>query len=377
MRTNYRRLHKAFLLSMALAVAAPAAAVNGVVGPGNCNEAGFTSVLATVDGSGGGTITFNCGTATIPFSGYKEIAHAVTIDGGGTITFDGGNASPFLQVLSSAVVVLKRLTLQHGVMGDVHALENFGTLTLDRVRVVNNSSSQSPVTNYAVMTVLASTFSSNAATSASASAGRGGAISNIGISLSVSASTFNANTAAFYGGAIYSEVPLAVTNSTFNANTGTNGGGAIYQAGAGDSSIIYSTIVGNSAPFGAGIYNDGGADATLTISRSILADNTTGNCDGVLVSGGYNLWSGPQNCPFSQAGDAQATLTMGALVDNGGPTLTMLPAAGNPAIDHVPDGQCQLPADQRGAGRPAGAGCDSGAVEAGGTIDLIFYDGFD
>ena len=52
---------------MAAAFALPAWAANGVVGPGNCNQAGFDSVLAAVDGSGGGTITFNCGTATIVF----------------------------------------------------------------------------------------------------------------------------------------------------------------------------------------------------------------------------------------------------------------------------------------------------------------------
>ena len=37
-------------------VSAPhASATNGMVGPGNCNYAGLSSVLATVDGSGGGT----------------------------------------------------------------------------------------------------------------------------------------------------------------------------------------------------------------------------------------------------------------------------------------------------------------------------------
>ena len=76
-------------LLFASVIAPQVQAANGVVGPGNCNYAGFSSVLATVDGSGGGTITFNCGTATITFAGYKQISNAVVIDGGGTITFDG------------------------------------------------------------------------------------------------------------------------------------------------------------------------------------------------------------------------------------------------------------------------------------------------
>jgi predicted outer membrane repeat protein len=379
---GYRRL--VFCTFMALAATAfmqRADATNGVVGPGNCNEAGFASVLAAVDGSGGGTITFNCGSATFPFTSHKQIANAVTIDGGGTITFDGGNASGFFQVFFSANVVLKRLTFQHGAYsGGVRALENFGTLTLDQVRVLNNSSTLGALLNSGTLNVRWSVFSGNAANSAAD--GNGGAIENSSGVVRISASTFNGNSAGHYGGAIYSDSAVSIANSTFNANSATgagSGGGAIYQTGSGDSTIVYATIVGNAATvFGGGLYNDGSASSTLTISRSILADNTNGNCDGVLISGGYNLWSGPLNCPFAQPGDAQsATLSMGPLANNGGPTSTMLPQAGNTAINHIPLGNCVVPVDQRGAGRPTGAGCDSGAVEVGGPIDLIFYDGFD
>jgi hypothetical protein len=103
----------------ALAFAPSAGATDGVVGPGNCNEGGFDSVLAAVDGSGGGTITFNCGTATIAFTGYKQIANAVTIDGGGRITLDGVNATPLFQIFASAHATLKGLTLERGVYNGV------------------------------------------------------------------------------------------------------------------------------------------------------------------------------------------------------------------------------------------------------------------
>lgn len=369
-----------FFVAIAFAFGAGGAvASDGIVGPGNCNAAGFANVLAAVDGSGGGTVTFNCGSATIPFTAYRQIAHAVTIDGGGTIVFDGGGASALFQVFSSAQVVLKRLTLQHGAYsGGVHMLENFGVLTLDRVRVLNNASAQSPLANYGTLVVRASTFSGNAATSSTS--GDGGAIAHTGNDLRVSGSTFNGNSAAHFGGAIYAHgAPMTVTNSTFNANTASAGGGAVYQDGSGDSSITYATIVGNNAPFGAGVYNDGAGSSTLTIDRSIVAANATGNCDGVLASGGYNL-SNDTGCggAFTAPGDLlNQSLPMQALANNGGATATMLPQAGNPAIDHVPRAQCAVPIDQRGAGRPFGAGCDSGAVEAGATIDLIFFDGFD
>lgn len=368
-------------LCCAMAWSIPARAANGVVGPGNCNKAGFDSVLASVDASGGGTITFNCGTATIAFQGYRTIAHAVTIDGGGTITFDGGNTSPFFQVFFSANATLRRLTLQHGAYsGGVRALENIGKLTLDRVRVTNNTSTLGPVLNSGTLNVSSSTFSGNAASSSSS--GNGGAIENSSGTVNVNASTFNGNGSARNGGAIYSDGVLKVTNSTFSANNATGGGGAIYQTdGAGlDGDLAYVTLVGNNAAYGAGIYKDAGDFlSALTVSRSLLSGNTTGNCDGALTSGGYNL-SSDTYCggAFTATGDLNSqTLAMGPLAGNGGPTQTMLPQGGNPAINHVPSAQCQIPADQRGGGRPSGVGCDSGAVEVGATLDLIFYDGFE
>lgn len=367
----------AMLLLMGLSIR-PAGAV--VVGPGNCNEGGLNSALAAVDTPSGGTITFNCGTATINFTSGKQIANTVTIDGGGTITFDGGNAHSFFQFFGSSNVSLKRLTFQRGVLsGGVRALENFGTLNMDRVRVVNNNSTQGPVVNHGTLRVTRSTFSGNSATSGTD--GNGGAIENDSGTLIVLQSTFNGNTAAHQGGAIFSNMDMNISNSTFNANTGTNGGGAIYQESGGNSLLAYSTVVGNLATFGAGVYNDSGGSTQgiLTIVGSIVSGNSTGNCDGVLQTGGYNLSDGT-GCGgvFTGPGDLiNQTLTMGALANNGGPTFTMLPAAGNPAIDHIPSGSCfDFPYDQRGGGRPFGSGCDSGAVEVGATIDVIFADGF-
>lgn len=376
-------MSRTIALVFAGVIAPHAHAANGVVGPGNCNEAGFSGVLATVDGSGGGTITFNCGTATITFTSKKSIANAVVIDGGGTITFDGGNSSGFFQVFFSANAALKGLTLQHGVYtGGVRAIENIGTLLLDRVRVISNSSTRGPVLSSGTLRVRRSTFSGNVANSATD--GNGGAIENSFGDLDVRDSTFNGNSAAHYGGAIYSHSVSSITNSTFTANTGSGGGGAIYQDSDGASTLTFATIVGNTAPFGAGVYNDGGGNSTLTIAKSIFSGNSTGNCDGVLETGGYNL-SNDTHCGsvFTGPGDLNSqTLSMGALANNGGPTLTMMPQAGNPAIDHIPHASCIEHYDQRGYARtpatlPASSNCDSGAVEVNGSNDRIFYDDFE
>ena len=374
----------AVLFLSAFGAAGTAAAANAVVGPPNCNEAGFASALSVVDGSGGGTITFNCGTATIAFTSHKSIANAVVIDGGGAITFDGGNASPLFQVFFSANVTLARLTLTHGAYaGGVHAIENFGSLKLDHVRVVDNVSTRGAVLSSGSLRVRASTFSGNIATSTTD--GNGGAVENSSGDMDVRDSTFNGNVAAHHGGAIYSNSDLDVYNSTFTANSTTGsgtGGGAIYRTGSGSSLIQHATIVGNSGQaFGGGIYSDGGG--TMLVSRSIIANNTNSNCDGLMNSGGYNVWFGATACGFSQPGDGAGDPLLGALANNGGATQTMLPASGSAAVNRIPNAQCALPYDQRGAVRPEGPAlpssgmCDSGAVERGSTIDQIFYDNFE
>lgn len=362
---------------LALLLPLPALAANGVVGPGNCNETGFNSVLAAVDGSGGGTITFACGTATIAFTNRKQIAHAVVIDGGGTITFDGGGTAALFQIHASANVTLQRLTMQHAVFNGGHALENFGTLVLRQVTLRDNASTAAPVLNQNSLVVEWSTFADNL-NSGTGSSGYGGAILNDGGTTTIRYSTFSGNTAASGGGAIHSNGPISVTNATFSGNRTTaagSGGGAIQVDSVDAGSVVHATIVDNvGQTFGGGIYSANGA---LRVSRSIIANNTNGNCDGMLDSGGYNLWFGTTSCAFAANGDGAGNPLLGALASNGGPTRTRLPGSGSAAINRIPSAQCIVPVDQRGGGRPAGAGCDSGAVEVGAVIDLIFADGFE
>jgi hypothetical protein len=81
---------------------------------------------------------------------------------------------------------------------------------------------------------------------------------------------------------------------------------------------------------------------------------------------GYNLAS-DASCKFSVAGSKNSgAAKLGALADNGGPTLTQEPVKGSDAIDVIPSGKagCVSGAtDQRGVSRPQGAKCDVGAVE--------------
>ena len=61
---------------------------------------------------------------------------------------------------------------------------------------------------------------------------------------------------------------------------------------------------------------------------------------------------------------------LGALANNGGPTLTLLPADGAPEVGAIPDATCVstgVGLDQRGLARGAGANssCTIGSVEVG------------
>jgi hypothetical protein len=124
------------------------------------------------------------------------------------------------------------------------------------------------------------------------------------------------------------------------------------------------------------------------LSNSILAGNAAANspdCQGILTSGGYNLLgisdggcSGLTNgVNGDQVGTSSSPLVplLDPLRDYGGPTLTMAPQPGSPALDAVPASHCALTTDQRGQSRPDQAAdngaCDIGAVEgAGPAISL-------
>jgi uncharacterized repeat protein (TIGR01451 family) len=234
------------------------------------------------------------------------------------------------------------------------------------------------------------TFANNAAVVA------GGAITHANGRLAVSGSTFSGNTVVGHGGALYeteangSQTPVSITNSTFYGNSatgrqpsdGTTGFGGAILDDANPTTLTHVTIVGNHADWAGGAIA-GGSTSRTTVRASIIADNTCANgglgwgiyqnCLSTLADGGFNLQWPPLNGGSDRAcaaGVAFAAPRLGPLADNGGPTATMSPQDGSPAIDRVASG-CPPPStDQRGHPRPFGAGCDSGAVEWRRAADL-------
>jgi hypothetical protein len=84
---------------------------------------------------------------------------------------------------------------------------------------------------------------------------------------------------------------------------------------------------------------------------------------GVQCSGTTN-GTGNVSFPDGSCGGSNADPKLGAFAGNGGSTKTLVPGPGSPALDTISSGGDCPGADQRGASRPQGAGCDSGAVEA-------------
>ncbi len=128
---------------------------------------------------------------------------------------------------------------------------------------------------------------------------------------------------------------------------------------------------------GAGIAMNGGTNPgghTVELLNTLVASNGNPTLDvnciqwyprdqrDDLFSLGNDISYPDNSCP-----GANGNPMLGALLDNGGPTLTMLPGPGSSAIGGVPS-PCPVNVDQRGLPRPGGGSgfpCDIGAVETG------------
>jgi hypothetical protein len=209
----------------------------------------------------------------------------------------------------------------------------------------------------------------------------GGAISNGG-SLTVVASTFDAN------GADSDVSPICVGGSPMWMTCAATWGGAIQSSGAlyvgistfteSDIDLPLHLVDGTPIygepfdPFGAAIYATGPSEvASSTVvddtgplpDRAVVAGSVqssivvSGSCGEPVIDADHNLRS-PVPC------GTPAPSWLGPLADNGGPTRTVLPTATSLGVDAIAWADCLgFTADQRGEPRVEGQACDIGAVE--------------
>lgn len=346
---------------------------------------------------------------TVVMNKLQIIDGEVAGDGGGirnagTLTlnncevFSNESSDDGAGIFSSGPLTLNATVVSSNASGSTGGgLVAEGLLTLTGCTIIGNTASSNGgglYGNDVTATITASTFESN---SSGGSPG-GGAIDNDNDgTMTLTGCTLSGNSADTKGGAIENDGTLSLTACTVSGNTATGNGGAIEHV-AGVLTLTSCTLTGNSGDVGGAIDGDGTSTIRL-YSCTVAANHATNNGGGIeettgtfllentivaantavisapdlKVSGintqlGVNLVSSTDGLGGSFSGIVTSP-NLGALGNNGGETLTMLPLPGSPAIDA--GGATALTVDQRGLPRVAGAAVDIGAVEvqpAGGVV---------
>jgi hypothetical protein len=335
------------------------------------------------------------GTGTLIVSGSTFLGNYAENDDGGAIA----NADVYGH--GTVIVSTSTFSGNSAINGDGGAIDNGDTRGNGRLMVagstfLGNVAARAGAIDNAdnargTLSVTGSTFTGNVSAVDDA-----GAIDNADWggtgTLTVSGSTFSGNKTIGDGGAIdnadnaaTSRGTLIVSTSTFSGNIADVYGGAIDNAnfdGKGTSVVSASTFSANSAN---NIYANNGTGGGSVISTGrystiwVVADIFNGPCrrvGGTWEDEGYNVGS-DGSCLGRARGDVgHGANRLGPLAYHGGPTMTILPLKGNPAIDAIPYRTAATlsrrpfdlcPAhDQRGVLSTSKRSCNAGAVQSPG-----------
>lgn len=293
------------LLALALG-ALPAAAADAVVGngtPASCNEAALDAAISTVQASGSGTVTFNCGpeTRTIEVFTSANIKTEVVIDGGDKVRLLAQGSAPlfvrprFFEVSDGGALTLRDIILEGGTgpAGDGWGSQG-GSI------VVWSASS---------LDVQSSTILDSVSTA------WGGAIANEGGAVRVQDSVISGS--AKWGGAYNGANGFDIfINATVTGSTSQEGGGGLRFWNALDSQITDSTISGNQTNgAGGGVENIGGR---LTIQGSIIEENLAAEWGGGIKNSNNPGKTGTVEIEKSRVADNTAGLNGGGIDNAGG-----------------------------------------------------------
>jgi hypothetical protein len=289
----------------------------------SCDEAGLDAGLAA-----GGLVQFNCAVpSVIPVTSAKTInVNNTSIDGQNKVTFQGNAGFQLFRVSVGISATIQNLTITGGnliILGV--AIQNDGTLTLDRISATGNNpgSGGAVIYNLGSMTVTNSTIANNV----------GAALFQDGGTLWVDQTTLSGQR-------------TGIANR--NGSTAT---------------VTQSTVAFNSA----GITNFGASDFT-TVRRSIISNNLDNCSGGGFTSDGGNISNNASCTAFTQPTDTLNTdpLLVTPLANNGGTTATFALQACSPAINVLDPALTSATTDQRGTGfnRIMRGALDIGAYES-------------
>lgn len=234
MRRRVRLLVAAVILGGLL----PVVSVSPVLGAdatvsATCDETEFDAALAFVQGSGGGTLTIDCGNGfVLSFTTEKFITTDVVLDGG--------------QANLDANALYRHFTINAG-----------ASLMLQSVELLNGSDSN------------------------------GGSVYVDGGTLLAQSGTtrIRNNIATIHGGGIYNDGGLVEIRSSavVSSNVASNDGGGIYNDG-GTVRVLSGSVASNDAIRGGGIFNNGGVvDLELA---NVARNRSTGSGGGIENASG-------------------------------------------------------------------------------------------
>ncbi len=367
---------------------------------------------ATLAGlSDGGGVYLNSSIALFEESAISGNSTAGSNSEGGGIAVFGA---------ASQVGVEKNSTLSFNSTGGTQspgggAFVGGGTLTINNAAVIQNSTTGQGSSGGGVAIGVGGTLQMTSASvrlnHADGSNAHGGGVANLSGNVTIRNSTLSSNEAKHVGtakgGGVYNDSNLAGTqtttilNSTISGNSAAFRGGGVFNAD-GRTDVKHSTITNNSTPFfnaGNGVASQGNAATLTTVQSSIIAGNVgtaagTGTdfdfLDAPFVNSfqslGYNVVGvGNALATFNQTGDKNGILNplLGPLASNGGLTQTHAVLAGSPAINagnpaFNPNSFAPaLTTDQRGVGfaRVQGGRIDAGAFESSFSAFTADFDG--
>ena len=299
----------------------------------SASDSGAGTLRQAILGSASGdtiifTNTLSSATITLA-SGELLLNHSLTIDGSSLtrqVIINGSHTSRIFEVSSGANVTLNSLVITNGYPGagiSGGAILNSGTLALNNSTLVGNAVDSSTT---------------------------GGAIANGG-PLTLIGCTLSGNSAGFAGAINNSGFPCTLDNCTLYGNACANNGRAIDNTFGATLSLLYCTLSGNVAG-GAG----GGIDnylSQLNVTNSIVSGNINQDIynwssSNVNTFGGSNIVQSLGNAGTLIGGSSIRAVNplLSPLNNWGGPTQTMPPVSGSPAIDAA--GPALLGIDQRG-----------------------------
>jgi LPXTG-site transpeptidase (sortase) family protein len=276
-----------------------------------------STVSANTAGFEGGGIFSN---------GTLNIQNGSLIGGAGaanTAEVGGGIVSQNTMTLDASTVSANTATDSGG------GIINSGTLNIQNGSLIGGAGAGNTsggdaggIYNDGPMTIDASTVSANQATGTVLD-GHGGGIINFDTIIIQNGSLIGgagAENTAKNGGGIYNDGKLTINASTVSANqatSSTGSGGGIYNLNT-ITSITNSTINGNQARNGGGIFNRDSGPIIHLIENSTFSGNSAGN------GGGIGNWSDITSIANSTFSDNSATAAGGGLLHTASGTITSI-----------------------------------------------------